>query len=409
MKRILFVDDEPNILSGLKRQLRAQRKEWEMAFAESGKAALSMMEAAPFDVVVSDMRMPGMDGAELLNRVKERYPETVRIILSGHSELELVMKSVGPTHQYLTKPCEPDLLRATLKRAFALRDLLADEQLQGLAAGMTTLPSLPTLYQRIVEVLQEPDASLAAVGEVIGQEPAMAAKVLQLVNSAFFGLRREVSDAREAVSFLGLETITALVLSVHVFAELKEAADDSFPIEALWSHSLAVGSMAKEIALAETGDKGTGEEALMAGLLHDVGKLILRVNLPERYREVERTMSVDGCDRLTAERAIFGTTHAEVGAYLLGLWGLPDGIVEAVAFHHRPGACLSDGFTPLAVVHVVNCLEGATPTDHPARHAGEVDEAYLEQAGLADRLEAWREQIAASSTAAEAERGATSA
>jgi len=403
MKRILFVDDEPNILSGLKRQLRSQRKEWEMDFVESGKQALAMMEGTPFDVVVSDMRMPGMDGAELLGRVKEHYPETVRIILSGHSELELVMKSVGPTHQYLTKPCDPDLLRATLKRAFALRDLLADEQLQALAAGMTTLPSLPTLYQKIVEVLQEPEASLAAVGEVIGQEPAMAAKVLQLVNSAFFGLRREVSDAREAVSFLGLETITALVLSVHVFAELKEATGDHFPIEGLWSHSLAVGSMAKQIALAETGEKRIGEEALMAGLLHDVGKLILRVNVPDRYREVERTMAANNCDLLTAEQQIFGTTHAEVGAYLLGLWGLPDGIVEAVAFHHRPAACVSDGFTSLAAVHVVNCLEKATPTNHPARHANEVNEAYLEQAGLADRLEAWRELIEASSTEAEAE------
>jgi len=399
MKRILFVDDEPNILSGLKRQLRAQRKEWEMAFAESGEAALAMFEAAPFDVVVSDMRMPGMDGAELLSRVKERYPETVRLILSGHSELELVMKSVGPAHQYLTKPCDPDLLRATLRRAFALRDLLADEQLQALAAGMTTLPSLPTLYQRIVEVLQEPDASLAAVGEVIAQEPAMAAKVLQLVNSAFFGLRREVSDAREAVGFLGLETITALVLSVHVFAELKEAAADDFPIEGLWSHSLAVGSMAKQIALAETGEKRIGEEALMAGLLHDVGKLILRVNVPERYREVERTMASSNCDLLAAEQQTFGTTHAEVGAYLLGLWGLPNGIVEAVAFHHRPADCPSDGFTPLAAVHVANALEGATPSDHRARHPGEVDEAYLEQAGLADHLEGWREQIEAASSA----------
>jgi len=403
MKRILFVDDEPNILSGLKRQLRPQRHEWEMAFAESGDEALSMIEADPFDVVVSDMRMPGMDGAELLRRVKERYPETVRIILSGHSELELVMKSVGPTHQYLTKPCDPDLLRATLKRAFTLRDLLADERLQALAAGMTTLPSLPTLYQKIVEVLQEPDASLAAVGEVIGQEPAMAAKVLQLVNSAFFGLRREVSDAREAVSFLGLETITALVLSVHVFAELKEATGDSFPIEALWSHSLAVGSMAKQIALAETGEKRIGEEALMAGLLHDVGKLILRVNAAEQYREVDLSVSRGDCDLLTAETRVFGTTHAEVGAYLLGLWGLPDGIVEAVAFHHRPEACPSDGFTSLAAVHVVNCLEKATPHDHPARHASEVNEAYLEQAGLADRLEAWQELIETASTNAEAE------
>ncbi len=403
MKRILFVDDEPNILAGLKRQLRSQRKEWEMAFAESGEAALDMLSETPFDVVVSDMRMPGMDGAELLNRVKERYPETVRIILSGHSELELVMKSVGPTHQYLTKPCDPDLLRATLKRAFALRELLADEPLQALAAGLNTLPSLPTLYQQIVEVLQVPEASLAAVGEVIGQEPAMAAKVLQLVNSAFFGLRREVSDAREAVSFLGLETITALVLSVHVFAELKEATGDPFPIEALWSHSLAVGTMAKKIAIAETGEKQIGEEALMAGLLHDVGKLILRVNVAERYAEVARIVNGGEYDLLTAERQVFGTTHAEVGAYLLGLWGLPDGIVEAVAFHHRPEACPSDGFTPLAAVHVVNCLEGATPTDHPARHAGEVNEAYLEQAGLAGRLEVWRELIEASSTVAEAE------
>jgi len=218
-KRVLFVDDEPRILDGLKRMLRHMRDEWEMSFVESGEAALKVLESARFDVVVSDMRMPGMDGAELLTRVMERYPQIVRIVLSGHADKEMILKTVRPAHQYLSKPCDPEKLRSTVARASALRGLLADELLKQLVSQMSTLPSAPSLYNEVMNELRSGEGSVQRVGEIVSKDVGMTAKILQVVNSAFFGVPRHVESPAQAVSLLGLETIKALALSAQVFSQ----------------------------------------------------------------------------------------------------------------------------------------------------------------------------------------------
>lgn len=151
MKRILFVDDDPNVLNGLKRSLWSMRKEWNMAFAPGGEEALKALEQAAFDVVVSDMRMPGMDGTQLQDEVLRRYPHIVRIILSGQSDQEMIFHSISATHQFLAKPCGGEQLKATIQRAFSLRDVLKSDSLRRLVAGMQTVPSLPTLFGEIKE------------------------------------------------------------------------------------------------------------------------------------------------------------------------------------------------------------------------------------------------------------------
>src|SRR5258708_5867146 len=219
--RILFVDDEAFVLEGLQRMLRHLRAEWEMVFAESGSKALELMGQNPFDVVVSDMRMPGMNGAELLAEVMKRYPKTVRLILSGHADQALILKCVGSTHQYLSKPCEPDMLKATVLRAAGVGNSLQDQKLRQLVAQMDRLPSIPSLYMQIVEKLRDPEVMLEQIGELIGGDLGMTAKILKLANSAFFGLRREISSATEAVTYIGLETIKSLVLAINAFSQFE--------------------------------------------------------------------------------------------------------------------------------------------------------------------------------------------
>jgi CheY-like chemotaxis protein len=221
MRRILFVDDEPKVLAWLERMLRSMRHEWEMEFAKSGPEALEALAARPFDVVVSDMRMPGMNGTQLLAEVMQRHPQVVRIILSGNADHETGMKSVGPAHQFLTKPCDVEVVKTTVGRACALRDLLADERLRLLVSQMQSLPSLPSLYEELVRELQLPNASLKRVGEIISKDVGMTAKILQMVNSAFFGLRREVSSIGRALTLLGLENVKRWS-TLTVFAGVDE-------------------------------------------------------------------------------------------------------------------------------------------------------------------------------------------
>src|SRR5881628_650660 len=183
-----------------------------MAFVGSGPEALDLLATSPFDVIVSDMRMPGMDGAQLLAEVMQQHPEIVRIALSGQSSREAVLKAVGLTHQYLSKPCDPETLKATVARTSALRELLTNATLKGFMSGMKSLPCLSSLFCEVVEVLSLPNTSIHKVSRILAKDVEMGAKILQLANSAFFGLRHRVDDLSQAIALLGVDTIKSLVL-----------------------------------------------------------------------------------------------------------------------------------------------------------------------------------------------------
>lgn len=388
-KHILFVDDEENILEGLRRMLRVMRNEWEMDFANDGEEALKMMAEHPFDVIVSDMRMPGIDGVQLLTEVKSLYPHMIRIVLSGHSDREMILRSVGPTHQYLSKPCDSEILKSTVVRACALRDLLHDPSLQQLVSQLDTLPSLPGLYQEIMAELISPDCSMQNVGKIIEKDVSMTLKILQIVNSAFFGMPRHVSSPAEAATLLGLDVIRSLVLTLQVFSSYDQKDVKHFQIDRLQNHSLTTAVYAKQIAKAEKLDDKQVDETFLAGLLHDIGRLILVSNLPGRYEKVIEKVSKDGLSSNEAEMEVFGTSHAAVGGYLVGLWGLPDPILEAIYFHHDPLDGPDSGFSCITAVHIANALDGSDIFSGETQKESVVNIEYLEKIGMLDRFPEW--------------------
>ncbi|NOY28958.1 MAG: HDOD domain-containing protein [Planctomycetes bacterium] len=390
--RVLFVDDQPNVLAGLRRMLRGQRDAWQMEFAESGEEALALMAVSPFDVVVSDMRMPGMEGSQLLAETMTRYPGTVRIILSGQADQTSVLRAVTPAHQYLSKPCDAEALKSTVARACSLRDTLSEESLIRLVSQVTTLPSLPHIYTELLEELQSEEASVQGVAELITQDVAMSAKLMQMVNSSFFGIPRRVESPTHAAAMLGLNVIKPLVLSAGIFSQFSSENYQGFSMDALMEHSLAVSQLAQQIAQSQSDDKELAEDALLAGLLHDVGQLLLVANIHEQYGKTltfARENQVSLCD---AELECLGACHANVGAYLLGLWGMTDSIVEATAFHHHPRKCMAEDFSPLTAVHVANVLVNETQaSDSNITVDLNMDMDYLEDCGVADQLPTWRE------------------
>ncbi|HEX3724897.1 MAG TPA: HDOD domain-containing protein, partial [Pirellulales bacterium] len=286
MKHVLFVDDDQNVLSGLRRILRPYHLEWRMEFCNSADDALRVLAESHIDVVVTDMRMPGKDGAELLTEVRATYPGVVRIGLSGYFSEETTLRAIGLAHQYLSKPCEPETLKYTIIRACALRDHLSDDRLKRLVSRMNTIPSLPTNYQAIVNELHSADPSLPRIGDIIARDMSMTAKVLQLVNSSFFGLARRVTNPTDAATMLGLNTVHALALSAGAFSQLGSDDLGEFSMDALMSHSLAVGHFARAIAATQTRDSQIIDDAFVGGVLHDVGKLVLAANFCEEYSAV---------------------------------------------------------------------------------------------------------------------------
>jgi HD-like signal output (HDOD) protein/CheY-like chemotaxis protein len=392
-RRILFIDDDPMILQGMQRQLHGMRHEWDMEFANSGAAALALLEKSRFDVVVSDMRMSGMNGAELLNEVMKRYPQTVRLILSGYADQDLVMKCVGSTHQYLSKPCEPDALRAAITRATTLDLSLQDGPIRKLVGQMDRLPSLPKLYVELVDALGDPDIPFEEVASIIARDIGMTAKILKLVNSAFFGLGHSIASPAEAVAYLGQETVKSLVLSMHVFSQFDSTKLWGLSMDALWQHSLCTATAAKRIVVTARADPKLVDEAFVAGMLHDTGRLVLVTNLTDQYTRAVQLARDNQIELYEAERQVFNTTHAEVGGYLLGLWGLPVPVVEAITFHHCPARSASKTFCPLTAVHVANALVQEQSTVCEGVVPSQLDLEYLQSLGLSDHLNAWREAV----------------
>lgn len=391
MKKILFVDDEEQALKGLKRMLRSKRKEWGMVFVSSGQQALEEMEKARFHAVVTDLRMPGMDGVSLLREVKKRHPSAIRIILSAHSDQQYVFRSVKLAHQFLAKPCGADHLTAVLARACTLSDLLIQPELAPLIAQIETLPTLPEHYLHLLERIEAEDSSLGEIGEIISHDMSMSATVLKMVNSAFFGRNRHISDPAQAVGYLGLDIMRALVLSQHLFSIVKNDALKEFSYDKLWSHCSATAGLCRQIAESETSDSKMADQAFVAGLLHDMGKLVLSSVAPEKYREALALMHDKGYVAYAAEQQVLGISHSEAGAYLLGLWGMDDLVVEALLFHHWPRECTRKGFSPLFTVHVADVLINQSSPDNTLGAVPILDPHYMNKMGAVAMIDKWRD------------------
>jgi HD-like signal output (HDOD) protein len=384
-RRILFVDDEQNVLDGLRTSLRRQRATWDMVFAGSGEEALALLDQTPFDVVVSDLRMPGTDGVALLRAVKGRHPGVARIILSGNVEAGAALQIASVAHQVLGKPCVTEYLRQCIDRTCELQALLANPEIRALVGRLDLVPSIARTYLALTLAIDGESAGAAELGRIVETDTAMSAKVLQMANSGFFaGTRRRVSIA-SAVTFLGVELLRTLALSAQVFSALDAEVAREFALEALQASSLRTAVLARRFV----GDPARVEEAFTAGLVQDIGRVVLAVGLAGRYRQVLRSVAASGWPLHVVEKEELGVNHAEVGASLLGVWGLPFSLVEVVAYHHDPGAAQRHEARLVSAVHVAQALAAE---DHGAEDEGlatGVDTASLERAGFLGELPRW--------------------
>jgi len=356
-----------------------------MEFCQSGKEALAAMEKQPFDLVVSDMMMPEMNGAQLLKKVRELYPGTVRFILSGHSGRELILQSVGYAHQYIAKPCDPDKLKSYLNNSSGLRQILANPELHARIAKVKTLPSPPDIYNQIVLELQSETASIDTIAKLISKDVSLSAKLLQIVNSAFFGLPQRVESVAKAVSYLGLNTVQGLVLTAGVHVQLKNAAIPEASIESIFNHSIAVGTHAKTTAVEIGLQQRDAEDARIAGMLHDIGKLVMLANFKDEMNAAIKLAQEKSIEPYLAEREILGANHGEIGAHLLSLWGLHDPILEAVALHHNPQHATQPTRNILTAVHIANAIDNSKPGDR-SELVSALDKEYLEALDLIDQV-----------------------
>ncbi len=354
-RRLLFVDDDPAVLDGLRNVLRSERGRWDMRFATGAEEALSKLRLEAADVVVTDLRMPGLDGLGLLDEVRRGWPDAARIVLSGHADLPAVAKASSVAHQYLVKPCAAETVKHVVERAIAVQDLLGDDGLRRTVGALGSLPSAPRLYVELTEALGDSDVAVKRLVAIVEEDVGMSSRVLQFANSAYFGLPQQVTSIESAIVFLGVNTLVHLALTLEVFRQFGGPVADRAAFDALERHALLTARIARRLV----GDEPLASSAFAAGLLHDSGKLVLMRRLPGPYAEAGDRAARLGIPMCQAETEILGANHAQVGAYLLGLWGLPHAIIEAVAFHHDEARQAAATLDTVAAVAAADFLANA--------------------------------------------------
>jgi HD-like signal output (HDOD) protein len=396
MRKVLFVDDDQEEFNFLTRGISKERGQFEMRYVASGEEALVRMMAEKYDVIISSTRTVGMDGATLLQSVCDQHPAMVRILLASQQEMERALRAVPVAHQFLLKPCDPTMARIAVERATNLSRILNNRMLASLVGTVKDLPVLPKTYFALRKKLEDPEVPLAELVEVVEKDVAISAKIFQLVNSAFFGLPLEVSSIKTAVSFLGIQMLQNLVLAAEVFSMINDTQSlPGFSFEELQAHSQLTARIAFRLPAAPH----TRDIAVMAALVHDVGKLVLATRSPRHFARALAEATREQVPLFAAEKQLMGVSHAEVGAYLLGIWGLPSPVVEAVAHHHTPDSGPLEGvFDAVGIVHIANVLahDAVQRSDHkPEFPTQSVDPRFLERFGIAAQFRDWREMAGA--------------
>jgi HD-like signal output (HDOD) protein len=384
MLKILLIQADAQSSQALQTALIPERGEWEMCFVSDAEEALHQLEMAPQDVIVADLASES-DKA-VLARVRESFPEVVRIGLVPQTHSRLRHLSI--VHQFLMKPFDVKELEVAVERSCKLKELLQGELICRTLGKLEELPAAPTLYLRLLDKLnQEPEVSVDEVVEIVEADVAISAKLLQLVNSAIFRTSCEIATVKLAASYLGLNVIKDLVLSTEVFRAFEKSKPvPGFSVEELQIHGRLTAKIAGRMHLAGS----TRDAAIVASLLHDIGKLVLAWKMPERFARLLARSREQNQPLYQIEEELWGITHAEIGAYLLGLWGLPVSVTEAIAFHHSPSRVPHYRFDAIAAVYIANLL--AHDNDGSVQERQTVrDLSLLQNLGVADQLPSWEE------------------
>jgi len=384
---VLFVDDDKDVLEGFKRMLFQMRKSWGQFFASDGQEALEILKNNDIDVAIIDMKMPVMSGDELLLIIQKNFPKVLRIILSGQKDEINTIRSLVSAHQFLTKPCDANQIKGTIEHAYALRNLVENKEIIAFINGIDTLPSLPGIYLEMQDEMNKEEVSFIEISKILAKDPALTLKILQTVNSGFFGLPRRITNLTVALSFLGVNTVKSITLFLNVYSPEKITGNFVQYMNQISLHSMKTASIGKAISKLEKLDRTLSDDIFIACLLHDIGKLVLMKN-PDYFNQMTSLMKSSNISWLEAEKVLLNFNHQALGAYLLGIWGIPKNIIESTAFHHNPSLIEDNEITCLTLVHVANAFANYNSHDFVLEKT-DIDLSYTNKIFDDNKLKLW--------------------
>jgi HD-like signal output (HDOD) protein len=386
--KLLFVGTPADWSRVIDRDLHRLQQSWGFQFVPDAAQAVAALHEEFHAIIIQAAVAAESTVAEALKKVPAK---TVRVVLCDTSDRSEVARWSVTGANPVSQSTDASNLAATINRTARVQEWMTDAGIKKLLALCKKLPAMPKLYSQVSKELSSPNGSIDVVAQLIAQDPVMTAKILQVVNSAFFALGRQVSEPADAVMFLGAERTRSLILLAGVFTQFDGVGCPGFMPEPIWNHSLQVGALARTITMAETKNAKLAEAAFTAGLVHDMGKLILAANVPAMCNSIGQLHKSKQLTQREAETQVLGTTHAELAACLLGSWGLPLPVLEAVAWHHHPTRSPDKGFTLLTAVHAANVFAYEVGCGSGTAALPETfDHPYLLQIGLGDNRNDWR-------------------
>jgi putative nucleotidyltransferase with HDIG domain len=379
--KVLIVDDSPDVLTLAELTLKELRPHWIFVTESDPVQAVGRLENEIFDAVISDFQMPQMNGSEFLGRVALAQPLSVRLLVSSNLERGMSTEGIGVAHRFFAKPCKYSDVVQAIERSIGLRERLRSSTLRRLLTKMTKLPSPPDTYMAIQKLLEDDSFHVQALMKLLQREVTVSAAVLKMANSSFFGARYKIDSLERAVNLLGAQTIKSLALGAELFSRIEPAKAKQFKIQQLFEHSVRVASEAARLVEARGADRATRDLAYTAGLLHDIGKLVLVQVIPREYARVVERVGTEFPSLYQSEIKAFGVSHQEVGAYVLSLWNLPEQIVEAVAYHHDPTFAPAREVSVLTYVVAANLVDRGLPETFAADDQSD-EVSYLSGLGV---------------------------
>lgn len=334
-KSILFVDDEKQILRSLKRVFIGS--EYKIYLSENGEEALKLLEKTKIDLIITDIKMPVMDGYNLLKEVREKYSSTIRVVLSGNLDGNILIKIQNNclAKLYLFKPWENDELIKTIENIFSVEKVLKKKNLLEIINCIDFLPSSEGIYNRFNRLVEK-DADISKIAKVIENDPSISAKILQVTNSTMFGFK--TGSITQAITYLGIISVKSIVFNASLYKGLENIGNRYIinDLNVFWNHSIMTNRIVSFL-YQRLLNKKIPNDCAMAGLLHDIGKVVLLSKYTQEYLdEIKNIIKVDNIFYYYEEMDFLNITHPEIGGYLLEWWGLPYPIVESALFHHNP-------------------------------------------------------------------------
>ncbi len=389
----LLIVDKPDIPMALKDRWAAEAIPHQILYADSEKTAREILDTEEVNLVICHLVIFNEGGRPFFADLDKNYPQLLRIALIKPRDREALLQSLPYVHHFIDEPIDISTLKQYLDRIAILHNILGGASILKLCTHLNTLPSLPDIFYQVIEELALPDPSIAKISKLIEHDSSISARIIQIVNSPALGLRKRVDNIEQSLALLGLDMTKAIIIYAGINNYLYSPSHILATAESINNNSFTIANLAMRITLAETGNYALAQQAKMAGILNNLGYMLL-LNSPQTQADLRNILTADKMTLLEAEQLLTGITHAELGAYFLGIRGFSEELLEAIAHYCRPEARPVEGFNVLTALHAAHALAPSPLRSIIPCKKSEFHLPYLDKLGLINRIPSW-EAIAA--------------